>query len=153
MHLGERARGEIDAQDAGRRKLATASGRRGSRGPARWEVGARVDALVNTAELVTPLELGFLCVAALLAGVVDAIAGGGGLLTLPSLSLLVAVSQINRDGDVRGGEELAHECDVLVEVTDLTWTVRKSRYQPAGAHGPVLAPAPRAEPEAIHVSA
>jgi len=44
-----------------------------------------VDALANAAELVTPLELVFLCVAALLAGVVDAIAGGGGLLTLPSL--------------------------------------------------------------------
>lgn len=34
---------------------------------------------------VTPLELVFLCAAALCAGVVDAIAGGGGLLTLPSL--------------------------------------------------------------------
>jgi hypothetical protein len=34
---------------------------------------------------VTPLELVLLCAAALLAGVVDAIAGGGGLLTLPSL--------------------------------------------------------------------
>jgi hypothetical protein len=44
-----------------------------------------VDALVTTVELVTPVELAFLCVAALLAGVVDAIAGGGGLLTLPSL--------------------------------------------------------------------
>ncbi len=44
-----------------------------------------MDALANAAELVTPLELGLLCVAALLAGVVDAIAGGGGLLTLPSL--------------------------------------------------------------------
>ncbi len=34
---------------------------------------------------VTPLEIVLLCVAALTAGVVDAIAGGGGLLTLPSL--------------------------------------------------------------------
>jgi len=34
---------------------------------------------------VTWLELGFLCAAAFTAGTVDAIAGGGGLLTLPSL--------------------------------------------------------------------
>jgi uncharacterized membrane protein YfcA len=34
---------------------------------------------------VTPLELVFLCAVALTAGLVDAIAGGGGLLTLPSL--------------------------------------------------------------------
>jgi hypothetical protein len=34
---------------------------------------------------VTPLELVLLCAAALTAGFVDAIAGGGGLLTLPSL--------------------------------------------------------------------
>lgn len=35
--------------------------------------------------VVTPAELLFLCAAALAAGVVDAIAGGGGLLTLPAL--------------------------------------------------------------------
>jgi uncharacterized protein len=34
---------------------------------------------------VTPLEIVLLCVAALTAGVVDAIAGGGGLVTLPAL--------------------------------------------------------------------
>lgn len=44
-----------------------------------------MDALVNPAELVTPLELGLLCLAALCAGVVDAIAGGGGLVTMPAL--------------------------------------------------------------------
>lgn len=38
-----------------------------------------------TAELVTPLELAFLCAVALLAGGVDAIAGGGGLLSVPAL--------------------------------------------------------------------
>jgi predicted ATP-dependent serine protease len=59
------------------------------------------------------------------------------LLTLPSLAVLFAVSQVNRDGDVRGGEELAHECDVLLEVEDLTWRVVKSRYQPDGG-GDVL---------------
>ncbi|XXF81520.1 TSUP family transporter [Myxococcaceae bacterium GXIMD 01537] len=34
---------------------------------------------------VTPLQLALLCVAALCAGLVDAIAGGGGLVTLPAL--------------------------------------------------------------------
>jgi uncharacterized membrane protein YfcA len=34
---------------------------------------------------VTPLETGLLCVAAYLAGTVDAIAGGGGLITVPAL--------------------------------------------------------------------
>src|SRR5260370_423844 len=33
------------------------------------------------------------------------------LLTLPSLACIIGVSQVNRDGDVRGGEELAHEAD------------------------------------------
>jgi hypothetical protein len=75
------------------------------------------------------------------------------LVVLPSLAVVFAVSQINRDGDVRGGEELAHESDVIVEVAELAWTVRKSRYQPAGTSGAVLArPAPL-PPEEVHVSA
>jgi predicted ATP-dependent serine protease len=60
------------------------------------------------------------------------------LQVLPSLAVVIAISQINRDGDVRGGEELAHEADVVVEIAALTWTVRKSRYQPSGASGSVL---------------
>jgi len=59
------------------------------------------------------------------------------LLTLPTLAVLFAVSQVNRDGDVRGGEELAHECDVLIEVEALKWRIVKSRYQPNGG-GDVL---------------
>jgi predicted ATP-dependent serine protease len=61
------------------------------------------------------------------------------LTVLPSLALVLAVSQVNRDGDVRGGEELAHEADVVIELDALRWTVRKSRYQPADASGDVLA--------------
>ncbi len=38
------------------------------------------------------------------------------LLTLPSLSLLLATSQINKSGDLRGSEELRHEADVVIEV-------------------------------------
>jgi predicted ATP-dependent serine protease len=71
------------------------------------------------------------------------------LLTLPSLAVLFAVSQVNRDGDVRGGEELGHECDVLVEVEALKWRVVKSRYQADGA-GDVLRADP---PEGVHVVA
>jgi predicted ATP-dependent serine protease len=59
------------------------------------------------------------------------------LLTLPTLAVLFAVSQVNRDGDVRGGEELAHECDVLIEVEALKWRIVKSRYQAEGG-GDVL---------------
>ena len=62
------------------------------------------------------------------------------LLTLPSLVGIVVTSQINRDGDVRGGEELPHEADVLVDVEDMTWRVNKSRYQPEGEAGDVLPP-------------
>lgn len=60
------------------------------------------------------------------------------LVALPTVATVVAVSQVNRDGDVRGGEELAHECDVLIEVEDLHWKISKSRYQPEG-EGAVLA--------------
>ncbi len=60
------------------------------------------------------------------------------LITIPALAFIVAVSQVNRDGDVRGGEELAHECDVLVEVQAMRWAIRKSRYQPTGVTGDVL---------------
>lgn len=66
------------------------------------------------------------------------------LLTLPSLVGILVTSQINRGGDVRGGEELAHEADVRVEVEAMRWRVSKSRYQPEGTEGDVL-PAMAAE--------
>ena len=67
------------------------------------------------------------------------------LLTLPSLAMLVCVSQVNRDGDVHGGTELGHECDALIEVQKgaddvLRWKIVKSRYQENG-EGEVLASA------------
>ncbi|HTR51269.1 MAG TPA: hypothetical protein VMJ10_11220 [Kofleriaceae bacterium] len=71
---------------------------------------------------------------------------------LPSLQLVLAVSQINAHGDVRGGEELAHESDVLLEIADLQWIVQKSRYQPDGASGAVLS-AQSAPEEDDHVPA
>lgn len=52
------------------------------------------------------------------------------LATLHSLTMLFAVSQVNRDGATRGGPELEHEGDVTIDVEELRWTVRKSRYQP-----------------------
>jgi len=62
------------------------------------------------------------------------------LLTLPSLVGVVVTSQINRGGDIRGGEELPHEADVVVQVEDMRWRVTKSRYQPEGETGGVLPP-------------
>jgi predicted ATP-dependent serine protease len=74
------------------------------------------------------------------------------LRVLPSLELVIAVSQINRNGDVRGGEVLSHEADVVIEVADLHWTILKSRYQPIGASGSVLS-TPPAPSEDQHVPA
>jgi len=62
------------------------------------------------------------------------------LRVLPSLAVIFAVSQINRDGNVRGGTELTHEADVVVELEGMKWLVDKSRYQPRGLRGDVLPP-------------
>jgi hypothetical protein len=62
------------------------------------------------------------------------------LLTLPSLVVLFATSQINKQGDIRGTEELRHEADIVLEVSDMGWTVVKSRYEEPGASGQVLSP-------------
>lgn len=51
---------------------------------------------------------------------------------IPTLALVVCVSQVNAEGEVRGGEDFAHECDVLLDVADLRWRIEKSRYQPSG---------------------
>jgi predicted ATP-dependent serine protease len=62
------------------------------------------------------------------------------LTVIPTLALVICVSQVNAEGGVRGGEEYAHECDVLIDVADMHWRVEKSRYQES-AHGEVcLAP-------------
>jgi predicted ATP-dependent serine protease len=53
------------------------------------------------------------------------------LMTLiPRLSVLVAVSQVNKLGEISGTNELAHESDVVVHCADMMWTLRKSRYEP-----------------------
>ena len=61
------------------------------------------------------------------------------LTTCPTLSVIWAISQVNRDGEARGGEALPHEADVVVEVHQMRWRISKSRYQPEG-EGVVLTP-------------
>jgi predicted ATP-dependent serine protease len=51
------------------------------------------------------------------------------LLATTSLRLAVVISQLNRAGDPAGRRELAHECDVHVEVSGGRWSLAKSRYQ------------------------
>ncbi len=60
------------------------------------------------------------------------------LLTLPSLAVLFATSQVTKTGDIRGSEELRHEADVVLEVEAMRWTVSKSRYEQIGGSGEVL---------------
>lgn len=60
------------------------------------------------------------------------------LLTLPGLRVLFCTSQVNKQGSLRGSEELRHEADVVLELENMAWTVTKSRYQAIGATGPVL---------------
>jgi predicted ATP-dependent serine protease len=72
------------------------------------------------------------------------------LLTLPSLGVLLAVSQVTKSGDIRGTEELRHEADVVLELEEMTWTVTKSRYQEPGVSGPVLRQ-PQPQEETAHV--
>ena len=60
------------------------------------------------------------------------------LLTLPSLAVLFATSQVTKTGDIRGSEELRHEADVVLEIEAMRWTVSKSRYEQIGGSGDVL---------------
>ncbi len=73
---------------------------------------------------------------------------------LPKLELVVAVSQVNKQGRISGTNELEHECDVLVRCEQgsdgLTWHLEKSRYQPVDteqARGRVLGRTVEALPE------
>lgn len=52
---------------------------------------------------------------------------------IPTLALIACVSQVNAEGEVRGGEDFAHECDVLLDVADMRWRIMKSRYQESGS--------------------
>jgi predicted ATP-dependent serine protease len=48
------------------------------------------------------------------------------------LPVVFVVSQVTKDGSLRGTNELLHEADLGVEVTAGKWRVVKSRYQPLG---------------------
>ncbi len=55
------------------------------------------------------------------------------------LSLLIAVSQVNKRGEPLGENSLLHEADAVVCVEAMRWRLTKSRYQPlAGVGGDVL---------------
>lgn len=54
-----------------------------------------------------------------------------------TLDMLVGTVQVVKDGTMRGPRELAHECDLLVEVEGGRWRVLKSRYSATGAEGEV----------------
>lgn len=60
------------------------------------------------------------------------------LVVLPRLRVLIAVSQVNKRGEVEGRERLRHEADVVVACSAMRWTVEKSRYQQVGIGGDVL---------------
>ena len=51
------------------------------------------------------------------------------LAVLPQLRLIVAVSQVNKRGEIAGTNELLHEADVCLEVESMSATLVKSRYQ------------------------
>lgn len=52
------------------------------------------------------------------------------LIVIPTLKVVVAVSQVNADGAPEGRKRLFHECDVAVECSEMRWTLKKSRHQP-----------------------
>ena len=52
------------------------------------------------------------------------------LAVLPALRLVVAVSQVNKRGEIAGTNELLHEADVALEVADMSATRVKSRFSP-----------------------
>jgi predicted ATP-dependent serine protease len=62
------------------------------------------------------------------------------LVVLPDLRVLIAVSQVNKQGRIEGRERLLHEADVAVSCDAMTWRVEKSRYQVVGVNGGVLPP-------------
>jgi predicted ATP-dependent serine protease len=60
------------------------------------------------------------------------------LAVLPSLRLVIAVSQVNKRGEIAGTNELLHEADVALEVEDLQARLVKSRFQES--NGTVVLP-------------
>jgi predicted ATP-dependent serine protease len=51
------------------------------------------------------------------------------LAVVPTLHLIAATSQVNRDGEISGSRELEHEADVVLHVDAFEWRLDKSRYQ------------------------
>ncbi|MBP6834028.1 MAG: hypothetical protein KA978_24795 [Deltaproteobacteria bacterium] len=62
------------------------------------------------------------------------------LAVLPSLRLIVAVSQVNKRGEIAGTNELLHEADVALEIEDLQARLVKSRFQGVTTDGTVVLP-------------
>lgn len=56
----------------------------------------------------------------------------------PQLEVLLAISQNNKAGGVRGSLGLEHEADEVLCVERLRWTVTKSRTTPSGLNGDVV---------------
>lgn len=48
---------------------------------------------------------------------------------IPTLDLLIAVSQVNKSGEPLGRNALIHECDVQIHCESMRWSLRKSRFQ------------------------
>jgi predicted ATP-dependent serine protease len=69
------------------------------------------------------------------------------LAVLPSLRLVVAVSQVNKRGEIAGTNELLHEADVCLEVEAMRARLVKSRFQEVHSHEPItLSVLPSAPP-------
>jgi hypothetical protein len=45
----------------------------------------------------------------------------------------ITISQVTKDGKFRGSNELAHDCDIVIEIVNGTATTRKNRYKQKGA--------------------
>ncbi len=60
------------------------------------------------------------------------------LLVLPTLRVVVAISQVNKSGRMEGRERLAHEADIVVYIEAMRWCLEKSRFQEVGLEGSVL---------------
>jgi len=73
------------------------------------------------------------------------------LAVLPQLRLIVAVSQVNKRGEIAGTNELLHEADVCLEVESMSATLVKSRYQEVRSDEKHLVPVlpPAAPPSAL----
>jgi len=66
--------------------------------------------------------------------------------------MVLAISQVRKDGVVRGSNEIVHESDVIVEISgvDRAWKLTKSRFEGLGKTGHVTRRAiPKAQPDNV----